>query len=821
MARSATPDSGRIRDGGIRKRMRKGTHSCFECRRRKIRCIYSDDHPGQCTECFARGSRCVDQEHAESEAVVDNRKNLRERVAKLEALVEALLDDKTSKHAADALRALGQDIAVTPPSSDGPSHVQGSQKDPAPFLSMFNNDVLRRAEGRGTVTCPMETQDCDASQPTETHTTQVCDVEFTGIGAPPTNGDTMSEGRKSKAKKTRETLLSGLPSGEKLESALTTNDDWWRLWRYKIPSIARGDDLQAFARRVVADGSPPEAAVLLLSVGIALDSDDLNTSLALIDALIVSDDEYGATLQGLECTILMSKCYSEIGQPRRGWIAVRKGLAYAQILGLHRSHSASPEWNTIWWSLYTTDRFLSLLLGLPYGITDTHCDMSVLPSETEGEDLKESTAKLAVLSGKVIDRTQGVGDLSFASALELDDELDTITSNLSENWNEEMPLSGSSPDCKRMITLRERLLVHICSQQLRMYLHLPFMLKLASLSSSPTGCSKFEYSRTACFGASRKLLELYRVLRTSNGQPLYECKVIDFVGFTAAVLLFLGLLGYRRLESKTGDAHTQAVQDENDWRIIEITMDIFQRASTERGGKVAAQSLRVLQQLSKVRDLTMSGEDITYYERVAIPYFGTISVQRGKRFHHVAKNKNEPVVTTSDESTSTFSQQSNGMPPPAAATGGPDAFDMTPAYPGAPAAFPNNAAARTPSNSTISTPPNPMVAYDPFVPSTGQWFFPGVATMGMQHGASDNTATANASIPAGMGPGFGGHATGAAANWTTSEDGLDNLIGGSHVQGGPWMSSNLNMGMGGGAMDLDQDWAWFWGGNTTSEVSPR
>ncbi|KAK7606993.1 hypothetical protein BKA81DRAFT_408717 [Phyllosticta paracitricarpa] len=816
MARSATPDSGRVREGGIRKRMRKGTHSCFECRRRKIRCIYSDDHPGQCTECFARGSKCVDQEHAESDAVVDNRKNLRERVAKLEALVEALLEDKGPKHAAEALRVLGKDITITPPSSDGPSHVQGSQKHPAPFLSMFNNDVLRRAEDRGTITCAIEAQhDCNSCQPAEPKNTQVYDIEFTGIGAPPSNDDTMSEGRKSKARKTRETLLSGLPTGEKLEIALTTNDDWWRLWRYKIPGIARGDNLQNYARRVITDGSPPEAAVLLLSVGIALDSDDLNASLALIDALIVSDDEYGATLQGLECTILMSKCYSEIGQPRRGWIAIRKGLAYAQILGLHRSHTTSQEWNTIWWALYTSDRFLSLLLGLPYGISDAHCDLSIVPSDSEGEDLKESTGKLAVLAGKVIDRTQGVGDLSFASALELDDELDAITSNLPEYCDEEVPLSGSSPDCKRMITMRERLLVQICSHQLRMYLHLPFMLKLASSSSSPTGCSKFEYSRTACFGASRKLLEFYKALRTSNGQPLYECKVIDFVGFTAAVLLFLGLLGYRRLESKTGDAHAQAVQDESDWRIIEITMDIFQRASTERGGKVAAQSLRVLQQLSKVRNLTMSGEDINYYERVAIPYFGTISVQRGKQFHHVAKGKDTRVVTNKNESP--FQQQLNDMPPPATATGGPDAFDITPAYPGAAPAFPNNVAGQTPSNSTISTPPNPMVAYDPFVPSTGQWFFPGAPGMTALHGAHNhNTTTANANISTGMGAGFGGLGAGTSASWATSEDGLDNLVGGA-----PWMNSNVNMGLSAGAMDLDQDWAWFWGGNTTSEVLPR
>jgi hypothetical protein len=66
-------------------------------RRRKIRCIYQSDNPDICSECFARGSRCIDQENANPEIVVDHRKNLRERVSRLEALVDSLLEEKTVK----------------------------------------------------------------------------------------------------------------------------------------------------------------------------------------------------------------------------------------------------------------------------------------------------------------------------------------------------------------------------------------------------------------------------------------------------------------------------------------------------------------------------------------------------------------------------------------------------------------------------------------------------------------------------------------------------------------------------------------------------
>lgn len=50
-----------------------------------------------CSECFARGSRCIDQEHANPDVIVDHRKNLRERVSRLEALVDSLLEEKTVK----------------------------------------------------------------------------------------------------------------------------------------------------------------------------------------------------------------------------------------------------------------------------------------------------------------------------------------------------------------------------------------------------------------------------------------------------------------------------------------------------------------------------------------------------------------------------------------------------------------------------------------------------------------------------------------------------------------------------------------------------
>jgi hypothetical protein len=81
---------------GLRKGMRRGTHSCFECRRRKIRCIFAKDSI-VCEGCAARGKRCTEQRRELlQEAALDTRESLRERVAKLEAIIQASNSDRSS-----------------------------------------------------------------------------------------------------------------------------------------------------------------------------------------------------------------------------------------------------------------------------------------------------------------------------------------------------------------------------------------------------------------------------------------------------------------------------------------------------------------------------------------------------------------------------------------------------------------------------------------------------------------------------------------------------------------------------------------------------
>lgn len=104
--------------GPPRKKMRKGTKSCIECRRRKIKCTFEPDRPSICNECFARGSTCIDQEHGDLNTLPtptnnDQNSSLKERVTLLEDMLKQVLDRLPERSHADESPAQTEQQADT------------------------------------------------------------------------------------------------------------------------------------------------------------------------------------------------------------------------------------------------------------------------------------------------------------------------------------------------------------------------------------------------------------------------------------------------------------------------------------------------------------------------------------------------------------------------------------------------------------------------------------------------------------------------------------------------------------------------------------
>lgn len=764
-----------------RKKMRKGTHSCFECRRRKIRCIFQPDNPDVCSECFARGSRCIDQEHANPEVVVDHRKNLRERVSRLEALVDTLLEDKETKSESVSHKSAPQSIAEsqspkvpslhhkdtfppTPLSSENLSNIyqlparsqraKSERGHHVPILSVFEealNDAEEQAKARGEPT-PFQDLQTNPTDPSARFTIENKYEEDLSAGS--------SFSHSAKREKAKQALIAMLPPYDQLNKLLNSNSEWWQTWRRKCSGTSGPEQtLPQFAAHALTTGNIGALGTVVLSVGICAsdDSADVERYIEAVDRWVLSEDEYAASLEGMELLILKSKWYADVGQPRRAWIAYRKGLMYAQLTGLHRKRTSSAASESIWWALYHGDRFLSLLLGLPYGISDSHCDLT-MPELGSGEYIHPLNAitKVSQLAGRVIDRNQGIAEQSFAWALQLDQELEDLFKKLDPAWLDYSELLADVES--NAAELRERLMGQMIFHQIRVYLHLPFMLKSAT---NP----RFTYSRTACLNGSREVLRLYQALRIGNVQPLYECKAVDFIGFTAAVLIQIGLLNF-------GMSNPSATpkEIEDDVRLIEISIDIFRRASSEKGGKVALQSAQVLEKmLGKFKGTEGQGNECNQSEFV-IPYFGTISIKRGGqvvnkvprpgRPHHMSLPARSPATSQSHSQFTPSSEK--------ASTAGSDIFSQATQSLNVTPKTSVSAGAGT-STFNFSNEPSPFVSYDGFY----NW---------------NNLNEDDSSTVLG----------GAGLNSQINDDSMSNF---------PLPTNNFSWQH--MPMDIDQDWSWF------------
>jgi hypothetical protein len=149
----------------------------------------------------------------------------------------------------------------------------------------------------------------------------------------------------AKTEKAKQALIAMLPPYDQLSKLFSSNADWWQTWRRKCSGTSGSNQtLAQFAAHALTTGNIGAIGTVVLSVGICSsdETNDVEKYIEAIDRWVLSDDEYAASLEGIECLILKSKWYADIGQPRRAWIAYRKALMYAQLMvspSFHRKRS--------------------------------------------------------------------------------------------------------------------------------------------------------------------------------------------------------------------------------------------------------------------------------------------------------------------------------------------------------------------------------------------------------------------------------------------------------------------------------------------------
>ncbi|RAL61369.1 hypothetical protein DID88_009503 [Monilinia fructigena] len=605
-----------IDDEHRKKRVRKGTKSCWECKRRKVKCQLSSENVSICSGCLSRGTTCLSQEYPE-EHDSSGGPQIGERLGRIELILDKLMtkmeqyeeeDNATKIHTPESM---GTGDLLTPFANNTSNRYESATT--VPILSLFDNPVLGRRENEGQPEINTPQSQSAGEKPSKQ-----C--------RPPT-----------KIERIKDALMELLPSQEATNTLCFFSDCWLlmhSLTRHSAHLMLEPTGFNpnhSFNIPNIKKESPAAIAQTLLYIAVCLqqvphgyDASKLGFSTSIearvdkiistVSGLVTSDDELVASTQGLECLILQGLFHMNAGNLRRAWLTFRRAMNIGQLMGLHKreelgSTPLPPGGHHLWRSLMQADRYLSLLLGMPAGAGDS----VILPHETFSNPSIDHDLlfirKLTNLAGGIINRNQCDHIHAFANTKELDEKLENIGREMPSSWWDVPNYIETVTKDSKCAAQFDRIMSQIYYFQLESFLHLPFMVRAATER-------RFEYSKFTCLKSSREIIYRYLTIRRS-GTKSFCCKVVDFGAFTACVTLLLSVL---EIPPVGGDNIAIQVQKQSDKELVQTVLGIMSECAMEED-IMAIQSVDVIKKL--LESTSTSGN-----LRLTIPYFGTISIAR-------------------------------------------------------------------------------------------------------------------------------------------------------------------------------------------------
>ena len=137
----------------IRRKPRKGTRSCWECKRRKVRCQYASPNDAVCTGCTRRCLKCVSQDFPEQRTTSTARSRLvGDRIGRVEAMVRQLVTQAASGSTSPGtpLTQPGHDVHDH---QDIPTPAE-SDTDPSPSTTIAPSTVPSSSTAAPSTTAP-------------------------------------------------------------------------------------------------------------------------------------------------------------------------------------------------------------------------------------------------------------------------------------------------------------------------------------------------------------------------------------------------------------------------------------------------------------------------------------------------------------------------------------------------------------------------------------------------------------------------------------------------------------------------------------------
>lgn len=321
---------------------------------------------------------------------------------------------------------------------------------------------------------------------------------------------------------------------------------------------------------------------------------------------------------------------------------------------------------------------MSLFLGLPYGFVDMHHQQILEVKQPENDYLDSTMAiRCAMIAGKVIDRNHSRTKAPISKTLELDEEMNELAASFPETWWE-LP-DRVQADGHDFDEIHIRLHQQLFFFHLRLYIYLPFLS-----GSEEKNSVHSSIVRVASMEGARQLLRRYLSLHSDaeGGPSPSECKLVDFMAFTGAIVLLLGCCS----RSSSGPRMSSSSDGGNDMEAVLSLIRCLQRQENQENCPIASQCRKTLTVL-----LSRSSTD----EQVRIPFFGTV-VRKGEQQtleQQTAQVADQSFITTTNSNTGDSRHTLHAASQPSSSTTG---TNSTPPTSEELAALPNSAYSEAP-----------------------------------------------------------------------------------------------------------------------------
>jgi hypothetical protein len=622
-----------------RRKVRKGTQSCWECKRRKIRCAFAAPRDMVCQGCRRRGTLCVSQEFPPQRST----DHAADRLGRVEALVEQLVKSADTSPPGSSTSTSTSNDPTVGVSTSTPS-------EPAvPVLLVCTVLLLSLLS---TVPLRLTPQKSDlglsAQLAGQNENEAICRALFAAWPSERNLNIILSVPVDSTG------YLHGLMCTPHSSTQKAPSP------REMLQLPAPGSHPVLVARKLLMLGSylqaVPSSGIQSLDHQGVSSRDVMLRAVDAVHSLVNCNDELVASIEGIECITIESMYHNNAGNLRRSWLTMRRAMLIGQMMGLHRGRnppsvqtlerrtSIGPE--HIWFRLVQSDRYLSLMLGLPQGAPDNNffATAEALEACTPLERLQRIDC---VVAGRILQRNEAdINDL--AATQEIDKLLHKASMSMPPQWWLIPNLAPSASDKVEHFHNTIRLMDQFTHCHLVARLHLPYLLR--SLADQ-----KYEYSKITAVNASREVLARFVAFRSSNPIGSY-CRGIDFLVFIASTTLCLAHIDVHRqgraFASDRDDRfffNSLVHQRPSDRGMMERALESVEHMASAGVDKIAFKIATILRQLLVIEadaadgssystSSFASGEEELEYSsilsasgnvlHICIPCLGTINIER-------------------------------------------------------------------------------------------------------------------------------------------------------------------------------------------------